>query len=205
MNKKAEIELKRTANILIFFANSTENFGKTKANKLLYYLDCFHLLRYGRTVLRDKYKKCKLGPVPVETSNRLAIVQELSCLPEKDRQEFGSDHELMFEYIEIIPKTINDGSLKFTLEKIVPKKDFESIWFSESEREIMAELAEKYYSATASELVRKTHEESPYKEAEMDDFIDLKLFLKDHNMPQKDIDHIAHIEKSIDATQGLYF
>ena len=201
MNKIAEIELRRTANILIYFANSTEFFGKTKANKLLYYLDCFHLLRYGRTVLRDKYKKCKLGPVPIETYNRLAVVQELSCMSENDRKEFGSDHELMFEYIEIITEKINPD---ITLERIVPKKDFEPIWFSESEREIMEELAKEFYSTTAAELVRKTHKESPYKEAKMDDFIDLKLFLKDHNMPQNEITHIAHIEKIIDAMSTNY-
>jgi len=55
----------------------------------------------------------------------------------------------------------------------------------------------------------KTHNESPYnespyKEAEMFGLMDLKLFLKDHNMPQNDIDHIAYIEKVIEAISINY-
>jgi len=201
MKKITEIELRRIANILVYFAKSTENFGVTKANKLLYYLDCIHLLRHGRTVLRDKYIKNQLGPVPSETYNRIMAIQELNCLPEADRQEFNSDHEIMFEYLTVVPEPIG---IDCTLSRIVPKKDFESRWFSKSEIEIMEELSQKYFSTTASELVRKTHEELPYKEADMFDFIDLKLFLKDHNMPQSDIDHIAHIEKLIDAISANY-
>jgi len=201
MKKITEIELRRIANVLVFFAGNTENFGVTKANKLLYYLDCLHLLRHGRTVLKDKYIKNQLGPVPSETYNRLTVIHELNCLPEEDRREFNSDHELMFEYLTITPEQIHEDCI---LERIVPKKEFEPKWFSKSELEIMAELAKEHYNTTASELVRKTHEESPFKEAEMFDVIDLKLFLKDHNMPQDDIDHIAHIEKVIDAISLNY-
>jgi len=196
VNKIAEIELKRIANILVFFAKTTENFGVTKANKLLYYLDCHHLLKYGRTVIKDKYIKNCLGPVPIETYRKLNVIRELSSLTENDKQEFNIDHELLFEYIEIISEDIGSNR---PLEKIVAKKDFEKTWFSESEREIMAELAIKYHRTSAKELSLKTHNESPYKEAKMDELIDLKLFLKDHNRPQNEIDYAAYTEKLIEA------
>jgi len=198
-NSKAEIETKRIANILVYFANNTENFGVTKANKLLYYLDCLHLLKYGRTVTKDKYIKNRLGPVPTKTTERLALIQEFNSLPEEDRQKFS--HDLMSEYLTITPKEISRG---YILEQIVPLKEFEPIWFSKSEIEIMKELAEKYRDTTATELVQKTHKESPYKETEMFDIIDLKLFLKDHNVPQDKIDHIAYIEKLIDEISRHY-
>jgi|GEM_PF-2053292 len=201
MKKITEIELRRIANVLVYFAGATENFGLTKANKLLYYLDCSHLLKYGRTVLKDKYIKNQLGPVPAETYSRLTVIYELNCLPEADRREFNTDHELMFEYLTIKPELIGVDCI---LNRIIAKKEFEPKWFSKSELEIMEELAKLYYSTTASELVRKTHEESPFKEAKMCDYIDLKLFLKDHNMPQTDIDHIAYIEKLIDAINLNY-
>jgi len=196
MNKIAEIELKRIANILVYFANSTECFGVTKANKLLYYLDCFHLLRYGRTVIKDKYIKNQLGPVPTETYNRLMVIREFNCFPESDRQKFNLEYELLFQYI-----TIDSGKIspRLTFDQIVPRKEFEPIWFSKSEIEIMEELAKEHKNTSASELVAKTHNESPYKEAEMFGFMDLKLFLKDHNMPQNEIDHIAYREREIEA------
>jgi uncharacterized phage-associated protein len=201
MNKIAEIDLKRIANILVFFANKTENFGVTKANKMLYYLDCFHLLRYGRTVIKDKYIKDQLGPVPIETYRKLNVIQELSYFPENDKREFNADHELLFEYIEIILENI--GSTR-PLAKIAAKKDFEPIWFSESEREIMDELSQKYCSATATDLVRQTHKELPYKNANKYEFIDLKLFLKEHNRPQSEIDHAAYTERLINAISKNY-
>ena len=201
MNKIAEIDLKRIANILVFFANKTENFGVTKANKMLYYLDCFHLLRYGRTVIKDKYIKDQLGPVPIEKYRKLNVIQELSYFPENDKREFNADHELLFEYIEIILENIGSPRL---LAKIAAKKDFEPIWFSESEREIMDELSQKYCSATATDLVRQTHKELPYKNANKYEFIDLKLFLKEHNRPQSEIDHAAYTERLINAISKNY-
>lgn len=195
-NKTEEIELRRIANILVFFANKTENFGVTKANKLLYYLDCFHLLEYGRTVIKDKYIKYPLGPVPIKTSQKLDIIKAISEVPENERLEFNPDLELMLEYITIKKEKL--GS-KRSLLKIVAKKDFEPKWFSESEREIMKKLAKKYCNTTAIELVRQTHKESPYKKANKYEYIDLKLFLEYHNRPQKEIDHAAYTEKLIDA------
>ena len=196
MKKIAEIELKRIANILVYFANSTESFGVTKANKLLYYLDCFHLLRYGRTVIKDRYIKNQLGPVPAETYNRLMVIRECNSLPENDRQKFNLDHELLSEYITIVSKQISSN---YTFDRIAPCKEFEPIWFSKSEIEIMQELAKEHKNTSASELVSKTHNESPYKEAELFGFMDLKLFLKDHNRPQNEIDHAAYTERLIDA------
>jgi len=202
MKKIHEIELRRIANVLVFFAETTENFGVTKANKLLYYLDCNHLLKHGRTVLKDTYIKNQLGPVPSGTYSRLTAIHELNGLPEEDRKElFDSNHELMFEYVTVHTEQIG---LDCYLDRIVPKKAFESIWFSRSEIEIMEELASVHKYTTASELVRKTHEESPYKETEMNGEIDLKLFLKDHNLPPEEIDRVAHIEKVIDAITFNY-
>ena len=197
--KIAEIELRKIANTLVYFANSTKDFGLTKANKLLYYLDCFHLLRHGRVVLRDKYFKNQLGPVPQETSNRLEGIRELNSLPEKDRQEL-KEREFMFEYLDIV----SEPSAYYTLDRIVPHKDFEPKWFSKSEIEIMKELSEKYRNTTATELVRQTHKESPFLRAEMYDFIDLKLFLKDHNASQEYIEEVARTERLIDAIAANY-
>jgi uncharacterized phage-associated protein len=195
MNEIMKIDIKRIANALVYFAEHTENLGVTKANKLLYYLDCEHLLRYGRAVLKDKYVKNPFGPVPSETYNRLVDIRELNCAKNPFRTGFDEGHELMFEYVSVIPEQI-DG---YMLDRIVPKKDFERIWFSESEVEIMEELSAKYYNTTAIELVQQTHRESPYNKADMFDFIDIKLYLKDHNVSDEDYAYAVRMERELEA------
>ena len=199
MNKIAEMKLKKIANILVYFASKTENFGLTKANKLLYYLDCYHLLRYGRTVTRDKYRKRQFGAVPENIYNILSMILESNCLSEAEIKESNLDNNIIFEYINVIPEKFEPEFSNLTIGKIIPKKDFEPIWLSDSEIEIMKELAEKYYSTTAREIVRINHRELPFNATKDYEYIDLKLFLKDNNMPQNDIDHIAHIEKEIES------
>lgn len=199
MNKIAEMKLRKIANVLVYFANNTENFGLTKANKLLYYLDCYHLLRYGRTVTRDKYKKLKYGAVPENTYNMLLMILESNGLSKTDIKELNLDQDIISEYIDVIPEKFEPDYGNLIIGKIISKKDFEPIWLSESEIEIMRELSQKYCHTSAYDLVKINHNELPFKETNFFDYIDLKLFLKDHNMPQKDIDHIAHIEREIEA------
>ena len=201
MKKITEIEQRRIANILVYFSNATENFGVTKANKLLYYLDCNHLLKYGRTVINDKYIKNMLGPVPVKTYNELNTLRDLNCFPEKDRNEFNADHQLLAEYIAIKTEPLSPDC---NIDRITPLKEFEPKWFSKSELIIMEQMANEYRYTSASELVRKTHSESPYIEAEDLDLLDLKLFLKDNKVPQKEIDRISRNENIINAIAEHY-
>ena len=77
MNLKNEVLLNKTANILIYMALNTEYCGLTKANKLLYYVDCYHLLEYGKKVTNEIYKKLPQGPVPEDTYIRLNAIVEL--------------------------------------------------------------------------------------------------------------------------------
>jgi len=199
--KIAEIELRKIANVLVYFANSTESFGVIKANKLLYYLDCLHLLKYGRAVLKDKYVKMPFGPVPLETYNRLRVIRDITdYLPEEYKQELDSVYSLMLEYIDIVSKPLYNR----TIDQIIAQKEFEPKWFSKSEIAIMKEVAEKYHNTTATELVRATHEEAPYKETDMHDIVDLKLFLKDHNVSQEYIEEVTRTESLIDAISANY-
>jgi hypothetical protein len=168
---------------------------------MLYYLDCLHLLRYGRTVTKDKYLKLPLGPVPAEMHEMLSSIQELESLPEADRAAFANEDELLLsEYVTIIHEPIGKN---YVLTRIASLKNFEPKWFSKSEFEIMEELASLYRNTSASELVRKTHEEAPYKEAAPNGQIDLKLFLEG-KISQEEINQIAYNEKLSDAISFNY-
>ncbi len=202
MDKIKEIDQKRIANILVYFAKNTRELGVTKANKLLYYLDCYHLLEYGRTVIKDKYEKQPMGPVPKNTYNRVCAIRDIHHLPEKVKNSFMSSfHEILMEYIDVRKEELD---IDYVLDRIVPLKEFEPKWFSKSELKIMKDISTRFNTTTAKELVELTHQELPFKEADPYGDIDLKLFLKEHNVPGKTIDHITHIEKTINSIEKNY-
>ena len=78
MNLKKKIELNKLANIIIYLSKNTNYFGITKANKLLYYIDCIHMKKYGRKITKETYKKLPKGPIPSEFYDRIKSIIELS-------------------------------------------------------------------------------------------------------------------------------
>jgi len=182
MSLKDKMRLNKIVNILIYFANNTEKFGLTKANKLLYYTDCLHLEKYLRPVIDDVYKKDDEGPVPQEVYARLKVLDPL-C------KEVDFNYEEYFgNFLEIVSEPIH----VYTLHKIQAIKEFDSRWLSQSELEVIKELAEKYKYTTAKELSEKTHLESPWLEAKMYDDIDITLYVKDKIKAE----HYAYIKHS---------
>ncbi|TAL34016.1 MAG: DUF4065 domain-containing protein [Spirochaetes bacterium] len=193
---KDERENKRLANALIFFAKNTENCGAVKANKLLYYLDCHHLIKYGRKVLKDTYNKDAEGPVPHKAYHAVhALV---------DAQEYDNSENFMSEYIAIKVEKLKyeENEKEYILHRLVPKKEFEGKWFSQSEREIMNEVAKKYFSTTATQLSRQTHLEAPWKSAVNNgDEIDIKLFAIDKVTPEQ-YKEIESMERDLQALEN---
>jgi len=190
--KKSDIELSRLGNLLIYFADNTSNCGYVKAMKLLYYLDCYHLLEYGRKVLNYRYKKFPQGPVPTEVLEMLNAITEY--------EEYDGFRYTLSDYIDVKPENITD---ELVLRKIVSKKRFEPRWFSESERNILKKVTGEFKNFSAKELSNKTHNEKPWKEAEPLEEIDLKLYLSD-KLPLEQVEEIAYIEKEIEAMNCNY-
>ncbi len=62
-------QLPKVINALAYFAShGIRDLTKLKAAKLLYYVDKYHLLKYGRPVIGDHYVCMDFGPVPSDTS-----------------------------------------------------------------------------------------------------------------------------------------
>ena len=203
MNPNEKIRLTRVANALVYFAAHTERCGVTKANKLLYYLDCIHLERYGRVVSRDHYKKLPQGPVPDDAYDRLKALSELAgdteeAAPFNDTANF---HEFLADYlrIELVPL-----SKEATLRKLVPLVAFEAKWFSKSEISVLEELAAKYRRTSAKQLSEATHAEAPYQAAYESGPVDLKLYAKDKVSEEqyREIEQIEQEERAMEITYG---
>jgi len=203
MNPNEEIRLTRVANALVYFAAHTERCGVTKANKLLYYLDCVHLERFGRVVTRDHYKKLPQGPVPDDAYDRLKALSELAGDTEEATplNDISSFHEFLADYlrIELVPL-----SEEATLRKLVPLVAFEARWFSKSEISVLEELAAKHRRASAKQLSEATHAEAPYQAAYESGPVDLKLYAKDKVSAKqyREIEQIEQEERAMEITYG---
>ena len=57
-------DVEKFVNAVAYFVKKTPRVDKLKAAKLLYFLDKYHLVNYGRPVTGDCYHSLDYGPVP---------------------------------------------------------------------------------------------------------------------------------------------
>lgn len=199
MELQNRIQLTRIGNMLRYFARTTDLFGVTKANKLLYYSDCEHMIAYGRVITQDTYEKLPQGPVPSRTYGHLNAVLELCCSESGEiPDDTGTFDEFMLQFISIEKETLGNGMIRHTIHA---KGEFEPKWFSKSECTILEKVARKYKHTSARELSEQTHREEPYKQAPACGEIDLLLYAKDRVTPEQlqEIRYIADTEKAMRA------
>jgi len=121
-------------NAIIFFLKKTKKCGKLKLLKLLYFLDFVHFKQTGRPVTGLKYFAWEKGPVPPE------LYYEL----EKPKDDLK-------EYIAIL------SSAPGEFLRMLPKRKFDSKYFSKREIGIMTKLAEIFKEANADNMSEVSH------------------------------------------------
>ena len=138
-------------NATLFFAEHTnpKKLGVTKLMKLLFFADFLHYERYGRSILGDKYFRLPEGPVPSRSFNFF-------------RETFEKNKKTgLEENIKIIENIVKDYSIK----EIKPLKKYNSDVFSDSDIEVLSEIAKKFYNDTGTKMASETHEIPFIKEA----------------------------------------
>ncbi len=70
------LDFKKLIVCLIYFASHCSDMTKLKAIKLSYFLDKYHLVKYGRPVLGDNYVLMGLGSVPSMTLDIINEIQD---------------------------------------------------------------------------------------------------------------------------------
>lgn len=127
-------------NAILFFAKNTdpEKLGIKKLAKLLFFSDFLHFERYGRPIIGDEYYHLPQGPVPTTS-------YDLYKDTFKRKIKTGLE-----EYISINPIKVGI----YTMEKINPLKECDENVFSDSDLEIMQEIAKRFYSETGTDLAR---------------------------------------------------
>ncbi|WP_333662768.1 Panacea domain-containing protein [Acinetobacter sp.] len=134
-------EREKLINAITFFAQNVDKCGKIKLFKLLYFLDFEHYKLTGRNTTGLNYYAWPMGPVPT------ALFGEIES-PEPDMAE-----NLRFSEIPVY------GGKK-TMLKIEYKKDFDASLFSKRELKIMNDLASRYKTTRAEDMIEATHLEN---------------------------------------------
>ncbi|MCL5985142.1 MAG: Panacea domain-containing protein [Actinobacteria bacterium] len=153
-------DVNKLVDILSLLAKSNQELTKLRINKLLYFIDKFHLRKYGRLVLDDKYIALQLGPV-AEISNNIL------------------DDFISFEgnYKGYLKECFNVGKNKKGYPELKIKKECDLGLLSKSEKEIIVEVISKYGEFSTLKLVDISHQERAWKETIQPEEIDYKLLL----------------------------
>jgi len=144
--------LEKVLNALAYFSSrGIRDLTKLKAAKLLYFVDKYHLLKYGRPVTGDHYVCMDFGPVPSSSLNFLnnALGREV---------EYGPKFEPVRELFERTLKVKGATNPVFVA---VSEPDVDV--FSESDLEALNQTLEKYGGKTAGELVELTHADATWQ------------------------------------------
>lgn len=164
-NISFRFDVEKFVNAVAYFAKNVRKIDKLKAAKLLYFLDKYHLVNYGRPVTGDCYHSLDYGPVPSMSLDIMNdVISGLSLrrtLPNKQTFEkyLRVDHESRYP--------------KFILNR---EPDLEI--FSESEIEALNHTIKKYGDRSGPELINLTHKELTWRSVKNGE-IDYRLFVVD--------------------------
>ncbi|MFH0779817.1 MAG: Panacea domain-containing protein [Parcubacteria group bacterium] len=140
---------KLKAIIRYFCTNTDPNFlGKVKLMKLFYFLDFWHVKRYGTPVTYDCYVNLEHGPIPSQILNLVNSVVD---------NEEGA----------ILSDTIcierPDGTKMQRIRCIQPFIEEDKKYFSEREMDLLKEVCDKFADKTTKEIEELSHKEAPWK------------------------------------------
>ncbi|MSV35723.1 MAG: DUF4065 domain-containing protein [Bryobacterales bacterium] len=159
-----DFDVSKFVNASAYLVERCPEVTKMKLAKLLYFADKAHLLVYGRPVIGDRYIKMEYGPVP-------------SCgynLIKRDERASREDQSLFDHYMDV---NGNDITLKASANLN---------HLSETDREVLDDVAARYGSLTPAQLSKLSHREPAWQNAEMNSEMDYRLLFA-NNAESKDV------------------
>lgn len=154
-------EINKLGHTLIYLTQKIDVVTKTKALKLLYFLDEISIKKYGIPFLGLNYEVWQFGPVAQD------VFIDLSDEP-----------KMLKDYIAINKEHV--PSLNNEVTKILPLKEFSDDEFSDNDIEVLNYVINHYGKLSANDLSELTHKESTlwFKKAEENNLIN--AFKKGH-------------------------
>ena len=151
ISASTDFSLDKLIAALAYLAPRVDNFTQLRASKLLYFADKYHLTRYGRPIIGDRYVAMQRGPVP---SLFRDLVQGLVAT-QKDMLE--EDITKMSRFLSI--------DTTRTHPVIRARREPDRDQLSESDVEALDFAFRKYAHLTVTELINRSHQERAYKAA----------------------------------------
>jgi uncharacterized phage-associated protein len=132
------IEAATIVESLHYILSKVKKAGKIKLIKLIYLADKYHLLHYGRTVTNDDYYAMDFGPVGTTVKDVLSL-----------------DKEMLAKDYKYITKLIGNRKGDFiAVTSAHPNYDH----LSETDREALDFVIEKFGNMTGKQLTNYTHQ-----------------------------------------------
>ncbi len=127
---------------ILYFLNEIPNsyLGKTKLNKLLYYVDFDYYQRLGQSVTGDRYLAHRYGPVPEHAE---MLLKQLEAEGKIHSESVMLGDKLQVRYFA----------------KVLP----DLAVFSNEEKSHLQDIAKRFEFWTASQMTAQTHEEYPWR------------------------------------------
>lgn len=174
-NLSFKFRSEKFVNALAYFALKCPGTTKLKVCKLLFYADKEHFLRYGRPIIGDHYYKLPYGPVPTRGLDIL-----------KGNADPG-DIALLEKYVSVVGVNI------------FPKRNPDRKVFSSSDLQIMDEICARYGHLSAIELMRLSHKEESWVNADPSGLMDYRLLFEG----RPECDPLRELAESEQETRDL--
>jgi uncharacterized phage-associated protein len=173
-NKKYKDVYKIAHTLLFFLQNDMQNFGLTKLMKLFFYADKLHLEKYKKPIFNKPYTKLERGPVPLWTLSLIkkSIRGEKSEVYDLDLQ---NEAKIFNEFIQ----TYKTGHYDMVSFKQQDNVEFNEDLFSQSEIEVLTNIAKEFKSLNAEEISDLSHETHAWKSVELNQPIEWRNIVDD--------------------------
>jgi uncharacterized phage-associated protein len=148
--------LDKFVNALAYFASrGIKDLTKLKAVKLLYLADRYHLFRYGRPIVGDRYIAMDLGPVPEDSMQLISRLIDPVEVEDPERKQ-------ALDRLEVYRGLVR----QYSYPVLRARRDPDLTVFSESEIEALEATLKEYGDKKARALVDITHQHRAYKRAD---------------------------------------
>lgn len=154
-NLKFRFQATKCAEALVLFAAyHVPDLTKLKAVKLIYFADRQHMLRFGRPIVGGQYYCLDKGPVPSEALNAINGLASGESVRNPDARELAQKVSLQRSGWQIHPRVIA---------KAPPDENV----FSESEMQIIKDVAAEYGRLSVGSLIEMSHAHEAWREADV--------------------------------------
>jgi uncharacterized phage-associated protein len=164
-NRESRDRLRELILLIIERGQFDRSFGKTKLNKVVYYIDSLAFAKFGKSITGSIYEKNKYGPVPYGV--------------ERVYTQLVKNSDAAYSY--------DSGNLH----RLVPQRESDVSIFSSKEVKLIEDIVHSVEGMSTDEIVRLSHGKA-WEAVDMHEPIPYEAtFLSDREYTQRDIER-AH-------------